>query len=142
MATETVLTSIGPLRYQEGKAWRQRLSDFWWRTSVTWRLWWQRRVVFAAVLFLALNAADGFLTNRAHGMAMEYGITIEANPFLAPIAGHWALLLKGIVGVAAIVTLGTLRGFSGRTMCRMLLFGSFVFLGITGWNLYALEMMA
>jgi len=108
--------------------------------KLTLKLWLQKYIVMASLGFIGLNAFDGYLTNQAHQFALQSGIqrTIEANPFLAPIAGHWAMSFKGVLGLAAIGVLSYVRKFSPRTMFWVLMLGCLLFIGVIFWNLHSM----
>lgn len=108
------------------KAWIQR-------QKFNIRLWIYQRLVLVALGFLGLNAVDGYITNYA-----QQGMTkvVEANPFLAPIAGHWALSFKGVFGLAAIGVLSWVRKLAPTRIFWLLVFGCLVFLCIIVWNLH------
>ena len=122
------------------KSWRERLSDLLWRLKVTGKLWLQRHIALAALGFLGLNAVDGWLTNQAYQLAVQSGIqrSMEANPFLAPVASHWAISFKGLLGLAAIGLLAKIRKLSPQVIFWIIVFGCMVFLGVVLWNCHSL----
>ena len=117
-----------------------KVTNFVQRRRVTGQLWLQKGILLAGLCFILLNAVDGYLTIYAHQIAAQHGIqhSIEANPFLAPIASHWAISGKGILGLAAICLLGFIREFSPRIMFRAILLGCIVFSGVIIFNMNSL----
>jgi hypothetical protein len=89
---------------------------------------------------VGLNAVDGYLTNYAHQIAVSSGIqrSIEANPFLAPIAGHWALSFKGLLGAGAIGLIAYVKHLTPSRLTWYLVGGCAMFAAVIAWNLYAI----
>ncbi len=107
------------------------------------KLWLYRYALLTGLGFVGLNAVDGYLTNYAHQLAVQSGIQrgIEANPFLAPIASHWALSFKGVLGLGVLAILARVRKATPNKLFLWLAIGCGVFLAIVIWNLYALRMI-
>ena len=117
-----------------------KVTNFVQRRRTTGQSWLQKGIMLAGLCFVLLNAVDGYLTICAHQIAAQHGIqhSVEANPFLAPIASHWAISFKGILGLAAICLLGFIRDFSPRIMFRAILLGCIVFSGVIIFNMNSL----
>ncbi|MBV6341218.1 DUF5658 family protein [Candidatus Magnetobacterium casense] len=118
------------------KAWLER-------QKVAVKVWLYRRALLAGLGFVGLNAVDGYLTNYATHLASSSGVmrAVEANPFLAPIAGHWALSFKGVLGLVVIGGLAWWKKSSPQTLFLMIMGGCVIFLGVVIWNLCRLGML-
>ncbi len=110
------------------------------RQRIAVRLWLYRKGILLTLGFVGLNAVDGYLTNYAHSLAVQSGIqaSIEANPFLAAVAGHWALSFKGLLGAGAIGLLAYFKHFTPNKFMWYMMIGCVVFGGIVLWNLHKL----
>jgi len=122
----------------EQKGIEAKLKGWFGQRKLTVKLWLYKRVVLAGVGFVGLNAVDGYLTNSAHQLAVQSGIqrSIEANPFLASVAGHWALSFKGVIGLGVFGVLALVKKYTPDKLFWLLILGCVVFLGIVLWNLY------
>lgn len=119
---------------------KAKLKGCWEQRKLAVKLWLYKRVVLAGVGFLGLNAIDGYLTNSAHQVAVQSGLqrSIEANPFLAVVAGHWALSFKGVLGLGAVGVLALVKRYTPDKLFWLLILGCAVFLGVVVWNLHAM----
>lgn len=110
------------------------------RQKITVKLWLYKRVILAGLGFVGLNAVDGWLTNYAHQLATSSGVmrSMEANPYLSPIAGHWILSFKGVLGLGVIGTLALVKKYTPNKVFWLLIFGSVVLLAVVLWNLRSL----
>ena len=119
---------------------RAKLKGWFVRQRITVKLWLYKRVVLAAVSFLGLNAVDGYLTNYAQQLTASSGVmrSIEANPYMAPFVGHWALSFKGVLGLGVIGTLALVKRYTPNKVFWILVFGCVVVLAIVLWNLRSL----
>lgn len=110
---------------------KRRIADWIYRRKIDWKLWLQRNILMAALGFMGFNAVDGYLTN-----SIQRGL--EANPVLAPIAGHWGLSFKGILGLAAIGAIDRVRKYRPNLLFYIAMAGSFAFAGVLIWNLHVM----
>jgi hypothetical protein len=98
-----------------------------------------RKALIAAIVFLALNALDGFITNYAYNATST--AQVEANPLLQMFVGHWALGLKGFFGLVFFALLAYFRRMTPDRLFGWLVFGCIVFIGIITWNIYATRLL-
>lgn len=122
---------------QETKPLKERV-DSWRRIAA--ELWQYRYAMAAGLVFIGLNVIDGYLTNYAYHMA-DGMASVEANPFMQPFLGHWALSLKGVMGLGIFALLAWLKRLSPDRLFWWIVFGCVVFTGIIIWNMYAMGMI-
>lgn len=122
---------------------RDKVKDWSWHQEVSTKLWLYRHALVASLVFVGLNAVDGWLTNYAHNLVSHVAIaqSVEANPFMQPAVGHWALGFKGLLGVGAFAVLAQYKKWSPNKLFAWLMFGCLVFAGVIIWNLHSLGMI-
>ena len=102
-------------------------------------IWLYRLAFIAGLVFIALNAVDGYLTNYAFQQAGTRAV--EANPFVQPFLGHWALPMKGIVGVGLYVMFALYKNLSPGRLFFWVSFGCVIFAGIIVWNMSSMGLL-
>ena len=125
---------------EEPKSSKEGVKAWLWRQKVSVKRWLYNRAILAGAGFLGLNAVDGYLTNHAQSLARQLGVTqtIEANPFLQPIMGHWLLGFKGLLGLAVIGLVAKLRNVNQTKVFYALMLGCFALALAISWNLWVI----
>lgn len=82
------------------------------RQKIAVKLWLYRRAVLVGLGFVGLNALDGYAQRIMVASGAQH--MIDANSFLAPIASHWSLSLRGVLAAAVIGVLTWVKRRKGK----------------------------
>jgi hypothetical protein len=126
------------VKNQKPKNIKEKVKAWIARQKLNIKLWIYQRLVLVALGFIGLNAVDGYMTNYVQQTTTKIA---EANPFLAPVVGHWVLNFKGILGLAAIGAISWVRKIAPDRVFWILLFGCLVILCIIVWNMHTMGLI-
>lgn len=115
---------------------KTKLREWAERQKIGLKLWLYKNLIIAGLSFIGLNSVDAYLTNYAHRLIATTGV--EANPFMQPFIGSWALSFKGVIYLGVIGLLAKAKRYTPDKIFWLLTFGCFIFGCIILWNMYSL----